>query len=492
MGEARRKHQRHCPALDRTITAVDCGSRRNSTIRCAADCPHNPFAMANYFHAFLDLEARLVRRLTACLREELAPHQLSELVTGMSADDATLGHALHAWHVHGRGLGRKWLAAGLFRDFNNDQRVMFECMATMRVALVEILHVIDDRSCLARDLLQPGLEPFVLADSGAAARVVRYDVRLGWIYRIPAGWRLSGTAVEFDFGLDREPPECFEVLLAHLGCPRDGRESWLLEHMPLLFEAIQATGVARSQLQFQVSDLRSFTRHYALPRHAAAALVRRLRSHPLISPEEPPPEAGALLEASLLEHEAAYDELVATVGSISVRADEVRTMAIGQPRDERLSAFLLELEPSLRQTEERIEDLGAKRLATAPEADPDLVPPEFLRDIGPLEISRHRAPLELSQSGGFLAQSYAGFADRPLAPLHGRSPREAATDPAARPALLRLMKAHVRRIDHLRRRQAADVDLNWLLEELGLDDLLQPPPPLGLDPDRNNPPHAGR
>src|SRR5512137_63007 len=40
--------KRNCPALGGMICGPCCGSKRNSAIRCTAECPNNPFGVNNY------------------------------------------------------------------------------------------------------------------------------------------------------------------------------------------------------------------------------------------------------------------------------------------------------------------------------------------------------------------------------------------------------------------------------------------------------------
>ena len=78
-----------------------------------------------------------------------------------------------------------------------------------------------------------------------------------------------------------------------------------------------------------------------------------------------------------------------------------------------------------------------------------------------------------------MAPSYRDFADTPIPALDGLTPRAAVADPASRARLVQLMKGHVSRCDIQRRTRGEDFDLNPLLHELGLDELILPPPPLG-------------
>jgi hypothetical protein len=81
------------------------------------------------------------------------------------------------------------------------------------------------------------------------------------------------------------------------------------------------------------------------------------------------------------------------------------------------------------------------------------------------------------------------------------TPRQAAQDPAQRPALIRLLKNRITNTDKQCLEQGLDYDINWLVRELGLTEILfDPPPPRarpapelpGMDPDLEPPPPLPR
>lgn len=95
--------------------------------------------------------------------------------------------------------------------------------------------------------------------------------------------------------------------------------------------------------------------------------------------------------------------------------------------------------------------------------------------------SRLLESLELDVLPGTLADwqnEYAGFADEPQFLLGGKTPRQAAEDPALRPALIALAKRHITRSDDTRYRKGLDVDLTPVLAGLGLKEIVLPTPPL--------------
>jgi len=94
--------------------------------------------------------------------------------------------------------------------------------------------------------------------------------------------------------------------------------------------------------------------------------------------------------------------------------------------------------------------------------------------------ARERRRLTLAQidaKWGSAVHELRAFSDQPIPALDGRTPRDAAGDPVLRPKLVRLMKSHVRGHDQKNLQTGRDTDINWLLRELGLDELDVPPPP---------------
>jgi hypothetical protein len=72
----------------------------------------------------------------------------------------------------------------------------------------------------------------------------------------------------------------------------------------------------------------------------------------------------------------------------------------------------------------------------------------------------------------YFLSHYTRFLDDAIPALGGLSPREAAMDPKARPLLLELMKEHICGIEADKHDRGVDVNIDFVLKELGLDELL--------------------
>ncbi|MGB6221468.1 hypothetical protein [Haloferula sp.] len=479
MGEAKRKNQRACPALGKTISAAECGSGRNSEIDCPADCPHNPFSAVNYIEQFGPLEEKVIHKLTALLSKELSRTEVREL---LECEDEYDAHALHVWHIHGRGLFDQWREAGRFDGWKNDERFMAECFATIRVALTEIQRIENETTVVLRDLLQPELGELRLIDTSFVRNAKRYDTHLGWIYQIPAGWRSSGSAISFEGVGYQDPVESFNILVEHLGAPAEDRQKWLLENMILLREAITEVMQARKELSFRASDLREVRRTFHTTAARAKQLITSLSKKPLV---DAVPKSKHDFEATVLE--ASQKGMQAAIGQLTFNGTEIEARAMSMKRADALRDFLVAADPALKMADESVIDYGEE--AGFRKRQPELAPPALLKEVGQVELTQHRVPLDPTTGMPVVTEMTSGLMDLPLPLLDGLSPREAAARPELRQALIRLMKGHITRSDEMRRK-GLDIDYNPILKELGLDELIQPAPPLGdpqpPEPDASN------
>ncbi len=86
------------------------------------------------------------------------------------------------------------------------------------------------------------------------------------------------------------------------------------------------------------------------------------------------------------------------------------------------------------------------------------------------------SPLSSEEEEKFMIQfyekHYQKFLDDKIPAIDDMTPREAMNDPDMRPRLIELMKGHVRNIDSTAKKKGINLNIDWVLEELGLDELL--------------------
>lgn len=167
-------------------------------------------------------------------------------------------------------------------------------------------------------------------------------------------------------------------------------------------------------------------------------------------------------------------------GRVLLGQGQCRLEAIGH---EQLSEFKARFESAMgdrvRSRGEEFADFSEKLKSEEPDYDRELVPPRLLAESeNTLRSSicfptSGQAPIE----SDIRVTEGRAWLDKQQPVLDGKTPREAAVDPALRPKLIKLLKECVRRCDERNLETGGSEDINWMLEELGAHEIIFDPPP---------------
>lgn len=487
--------RRQCPAVKREITAAECGENRGSRYECPADCAYSLLAPANYVQ-LLELEGAVDKKCMDLMREEARKSPALDKAQQKAYADRS-PHAIHAFfekHLFfqrdsaGLTLSEKWLRDP---EFKNDERVLLRAKMQTRVALLEIHRIIDDLRIEAVDLLCAEPKTIVLQDRSLAATVGRFAAGLVWIYPLPHYWRLSGTAIILPELGQFEADEIVKEIVRHLGGPTTEIELrlWLAEHFVRFDEALRATSTARQMQMFAGLDAQFGKAVYEL-RASFGECRDKLDEVSEVATDNLTPgerdEGFAEGRIWFAEKDAAkFGSARPALGRLLLGQSHCRIEAIGAERLARLrEQFEKIMGSSVRFTGELRDDLAARLAEKRPKIEESLVPPSLLEQPQKILLSSSRVEAPVSgkttkdlEHELFLEQDRA-FLDDSIPTLDGRTPREAARDPALRSKLVRLMKQRVRAQDERNLETGQVYDLNWMLRELGLDEIIFDPPPL--------------
>lgn len=498
--------KRPCPAAGHEISTADCGEGRGSRYACPADCPHSPWAPFNYLQ-LLELEDGLDRKCMDYLLAHAPDRAALERALQM-ARHAPSPHALHAFYAwnlffaadaDGRSCAQHWEQSD-FGGLKNDERVLLRAKMHTRIALLEIRRVLDYERLEAMDLLDANAVPFILQDRRLARVAVRFATAVVWIYPLPHYWRLSGTAVLLpDFGRF-EPREIVTETVRHLGGPTDevGLRRWLAEHLVRFDESLMATGRMRRARMFAGLDAKYGKAVYELQAPFAECRAQ-LDALPSVEPESLGPTERA---EGFAETWVWFDDTPATLkqavppggravlGRVLLGQAHWRVEAMGAEKFKRFrDAFEAVMGQRVRFTGERLDNIAASLGAKEPATDESLVPPRLLEEPQRVVMSTSRVPKSspgaspAAAEADFMQAADRAFLDDHVPALNDHTPREAARDPALRPELIRLLKQRVRGCDEFNLRTGQDYDINWLLRELGAQEILFDPPPLRPTPE---------
>lgn len=484
------------------MSSAECGEGRSSRFACPADCAFSPFASANY-RQLLELEEQVDRLCLDRLKEKSAdPAGLArELQRAMSAKSIHSLHALIVWRFYferdasGFSMAQRWERDG-FPGLKNDARVLLRAKMKLRVALIEIRCVLDVERTEVVDLLDAAPQPFILRDRGLASSAARFATGLTWLYPLPHYHRLFGSAVLLQEVQAREPREVVEEIVRHLGGPTEeaGMRRWLGEHFVRCADALTAVGVERRRLMFTSIDAKFGKAVYEL-RAPFAECCEHLETMSDVGGDElaPGEQREGFAEArtwfsgpedEAITRAAAGGEPV--LGRVLLGQAHWRLETVGGAKLAVLRRkFEAHMGARVKFTGERLDDYGASMAEKSPKADLSLVPPRLLEHPQVMHLGTSRVPTPIGNKskeelmGELFAAQDRAFLDDKIPALNGHTPREAARDPKLRPLLVRLMKSRVRATDERNLDEGRHDDVNWMLSELGLDEINFPAPPAG-------------
>ncbi len=506
MGQAKKK-QRDCPAVGRPIGAAECGENRASRYPCPATCPHNPWSAANYDLALAiddEAQALLFRRLREDLGAPLPQNEIERLA-GMP----DLGRQQHfietfqlARDAQGWSFLDRWEAAG-FADLKNDLRNFIRWKTNCRLRLLEIQEVHPGDECIAMDVFDPAAGRLVVHDRSLAASAVRFTQLLTWTFACPHYTRMLGIAVSVPEFSDLDPDDVVRLVVEHLGGPTAPAEmlAWLQKNLVRVEESFRAVNDAVRAQMLAAVDARFTKTSYRL-RGTDADLLRRLDECPAVRPEPPAPperdegfsecrvwfdEASPAEPASPTLPLASAQPLVpgrTVLGRVLVAADRVRVEAMSAAQAAALRAQFEKRAGRLVEfVGERVDDLGARLRQHHPTADLKLVPPGLLEHAPWIVLASSRLDERPGERPLPDVERHMRrrldelFLANPVPALNNLTPRQAAADPQWRPALIRLLKQRIRQQDRQNLEAGGDYEINWMIEKLGLTEILFPPPP---------------
>ena len=498
--------KRACPALGRDIAPAECGEGRGSRYACPPHCLFSPFAPANYTQ-LLELEsvvdeetlarlnqktpdrAALAREIQQASREP-APHTLHALI---------ISRFFYATDAGGRTCAQRWEQAG-FPGLRNDGRVLMRGKLGLRLVLLEVHRVLDAEQVEVVDLLETEPRPFIVRDRGFASSAARFSCGLTWTYPTPHYHRLSGLAILLPEIPSWEPREVVVEVVRHLGGPTEEgpMRRWLTEHFARVNQALSAVARERRRLMFANMDAKFGKAVYELRRPFAECLeavdrVAEVDQDDLADAEEREGFADARVWFARDDDQhlvtPAAGDAQPVLGRVLLGQSYWRLETMGAEKMAVLrQRFEQQMGDRVRFTGERLDNLAQSMIEKDPKADPALVPPRLLENPNLVRMSTSRVPApvvprsKVEMETEAMAAMDRDFLENPVPALDGHTPREAARDPALRPRLIRLLKDRVRSYDERNLETGCQHDPNWMLRELGLNEILYDPPPAGRTP----------
>jgi hypothetical protein len=488
--------KRDCPVLGGLICAVCCGSERNSTLQCTAECPNNPFGRDNY-DEWLKLdrsygdrcmrylvehypcdEYSLKKNLANYVLDDSSVHELDE--EAISNAIPLFMHARLFWEPYRdeRCLADYWEREN-WKGLNNDEQVMMKFRRTTFPVILEIQDIIDDTSSRCVDLLDPEKKEFTVYDRNMAAQCTRFTRSVNMVCPFPHYFRVGPTGVE----LEHELTESFmEKITASAENEGVSTRDYLRKHYVEACRLVHR--MRRKQLESIIDsmDISACKAVYRL-NISQNEVAKVLSMKPEFQPEKSK-IPGALdylwlrkgeskkiekkMPAVFRHHDE--DSEAGILGELSLLADTLEVTTFGSQKfkfarkmiEKYLGAcitFMMETEKEVKKEAGLQKPKGRyleSEMNIGVESAAEEIPPEIRAEA-------------LNQ---FNRNHYRRFIDEPVPMLDDMSPRAAAADPEHRPKLLELMKLHLHGIEKRNRMDPClNLEIDWVLDELGLEEL---------------------
>jgi hypothetical protein len=495
-----KKAKRHCPALDHFICSLCCGTKRGIDIDCSPQCQFFPFAVPGY-DLWLKLDGTAPPKLAERIVSEFGPGHFKKVLDLFSDKDRSeeldLEFRYHMAINHllmvekdedGRTLAEKWEAED-WQGLAPGEALMMKYRGKSFVTIIEIQKILDHQRMECIDLFDPEQKPFIVLDRSTTPKAIRFTRLFGWLTHYPNFSRPGVTQFILPQVIRRE--FIYEIIdRCELSTGRSDEEAlkdYMAAHLSDLIQLIWAMPGEKIREIFRNMDSHQCVAEYSLeaPREEIEDL---LESKPDFDWDDREPEEGdppgtdyyiwhRTGESRELEKEMTasfrHDPgsgQVGIVGNLKITDDSLILETLTRRTYEFAQKMLLKyFRDKIKFRKEMIIDL-ARQIA---ENDLD----ETIQSEQPPPPSQKEIPPEIEAElmKNFYRDRYTKFPDEEVPALNGLTPRQAAADPASRPLLLDLMKEHLNGIESMNRKKGFDINIDFALRELGLEELIDPP-----------------
>jgi hypothetical protein len=491
----------HCPALNAPICGPCCASKRNRSITCTSDCRFNPFSPTNY-DTYLRINKDLTFKNIVYLKNYYTPNEVSEAIHEMLPDDEPskhdIGIATDATSYYlsfikifrdGKTAADFWEQEG-WTGLNSDEIAMMQFRKTTVPTLIEVQKVLNAQSMVCLDMLNPERGTFILFDRTLTKTVLRYTYFWVWLTDYPYYSRAAGDPVTVP---NQIYEATYEKATSFLTEGRNEKDMWknrkvLGEKFGEILRWIRAESHKSHQERIEGIDFSVCWASYVI-KTSMQGVKKILDSKPdfgfrsNLEPDEAPwpglayqwfclGESKAIenkLTSYMTYHEG--DKSVIILGGIALGDQEFVLHSPSRIAFDFLKKmvehyFKDSLKYRMESVVERAQQLAEKAGEGLPVTHKTIIEGVFPTGKAPLNDAERKVLLENYR------KNYEKFINTATPMLNGMTPLAAAGDTEMRPRLVSLMKGHINNLDELRKKDQVTIDISWVLEKLGLQDLI--------------------
>jgi len=493
-----KRGKRICPVSEEPICPACCGSLRMSSIECTDECPHNPFGVDSYemfLHLCRKFQYHIVEFMLKNVEREDVLDLLGRLFVEEDMTEEQLAEAMpvcaYFCLIFGpypeeeeTPLAKLWEEMD-YVGLDNDERVMMEYSVQSFPSIIEIQKIEEGQFFTCVDLLDPSAEPFVVRDRTIAADTTRFMYLLTWMTPFPCYVSCFGRATSLPEHIVDFVLENIEEDVANLSSQNfhyTKHDALALNYGYYENMIFEAAAELRQQMLENI-DIHPSMAIYSIEGDLSA-VEGILRDRPEFVFDYEEDEEGVAVkhyvwrrvgESQGIEAEMPVafrhdgKESFGLVGSLHLAGEEVALKAQTTQLYEFAKSMIPRIFGDLLQFREELVVDSAKQLS-------ELIEEGDLDEKGPFrsEEPGGRVPREIEEQlmQDFYRRHYEAFLDDKVPALDDMTPREAAQNPQMRDKLVKLMKGHISSIEKTNRQSGMDIKIDWVLRELGLEELI--------------------
>jgi len=482
-----KKAKRYCPVFKKEICSYCCASKRNDSIKCLSECKHNLFGISNY-QRWLEFEQKWDHKF-AYEYVETHPTDVKKAMklceSGNLEKNEIMNIAIHLAACYIRDEKGKtyidYFADKFANQLGNDGLLYMHCLQSIRPSIFEVQKVINHNSIKCIDLLDPEHKTFIIIDNCFVKVANRFGRYLVWKFDMPFFSRLVCSVFEIQIDAYDYFIESINELVKEKN--KNIVDVITMNYAKVVDALFAAHDIKRQNFlnSFRKMDVKKCTIRYnfSCPIEQIEDIIDEKPDFEFndIDPEPGEPENTQHYTWLRKGESKKFDEKngLRMPFGIGVLADlklmpgilEIKTMSeakkdFAKQMAEKFFANLITFDKELvvdvaKQVTDDNKQLSSQSNIT--ETKTNISP-----DISP--------EVEEEVMNQLYKKRYKRFLDEKVPAIDNMTPKEAMNDPNMRPLLIELMKGHVHNIDSLAKEKDINLNIDWVLEELSLDELL--------------------
>ena len=482
-----KKAKRYCPALKKDICSYCCASKRNDSIKCLPECKHNLFGTANY-QRWLDFERKWDYKF-ANEYVKTHPENLNKAIQLYKSDnieeDEIMNIVIHLAACYIRDENGKsyidYFADEFANQLGNDGLLYMHCLQSIRPSIFEVQKVINRNSIKCLDLLDPEHKTFIITDNCFTKIANRFGKYLVWKFDLPCFSRLVCSV----FKIESDIYDYFINSIEEIADENDRNitDTIAMHYGDVVDALFAAHDIKRQKFlnSFRNMDLKECTIRYnfSCPLEQIEDIMDEKPDFDFndIDPESGDPENTLHYTWHRKGESKKFDK----------KSGLRMPFGVGILANVKLMPGILEIRTMSEAKKDFAKKMAEKFFANLITFDKELVvdiAKQFADDNKQLssqsnitETKTNNSPnlspeVEEEVMNQLYKKRYKKFLDEKIPAIDNMTPKEAMSDPDMRPQLIELMKGHVHNIDSLAKEKNINLNIDWVLEELSLDELL--------------------